>query len=603
MRLLIISHDVVGSLMAGPGIRYWELARALAPHAEVTLVAPRPIDLAAPGVRTGHFAWGDAASLAAHLRRADVVLANGYLLEPHPELAAAEARLILDLYDPILLENLELLRGAPAEERAARARRDAALLAAQAAAGDFFLCATERQRDLYLGALLAAGRVTPARADTDPLLRGLIDVVPFGLPAEPPARSGPGLRAAIPGIGPDDPLILWSGGLWDWMDPLTLVQAMPAVLDAVPAARLVFLAGRHPGAVAAPRAPHAARALAEELGLLGRSVFFYEEWVPYHRRADALLDATVVVSLHRQHLETAYAALRSRVLDHLWAGLPALLSDGDQAAAMAREHGIAAVVPPEDAAAVARALIALLADAPARATMAERARALAPSFAWPSLVRPIVAFLEAAPAAPRERSPTPMSTAPASEAGAQPGPAAPPEADVARTERAQLLMATRNAALQALDTTWRLDGLTPAGGGLLGAARRLLMERVVWPLLHPLIARQQEHNAAAIRAAYAAAEYQDHLISDLSAAVAHAQHRVALAHQRIDDLLSGVAELNERSVRERHLLAQQIRDFAEQLAGLEEAEQQLRAILRGEPAPPPSGGQEDGGREPEEARP
>ncbi|HMQ31298.1 MAG TPA: glycosyl transferase family 1 [Chloroflexaceae bacterium] len=583
MRLLIVSHDVVGPLMAGPGIRYWELARALAPHAEVTLVAPQPIALEAPGVRVGHFAWGDAASLAAHLRRADVVLANGYLLEPHPELAAAEARLILDLYDPTLLENLELLRAAPAAEREARARRDAALLAAQIAAGDCFLCATERQRDLYLGALLAAGRVTPARADADPLLRGLIDVVPFGLPAEPPARSGPGLRAVIPGIGPDDPLILWSGGLWDWMDPLTLVRAMPEVLAAVPGARLVFLAGRHPGAVAAPRAPLAARALAEELGLLGRSVFFYEEWVPYARRADALLDATVVVSLHRQHLETAYAALRSRVLDHLWAGLPALLSDGDQAAALAREHGVAAVVPPEDHGAVAGALVALLSDAPARAAMAERARALAPRFAWPALVRPIVAFLEAAPLAQRERSPTPMSHAPASEADAQRLPAPPPESDVARVERGQLLQTTRNSALQALDTTWRLDGLAPAGGGRLGAARRALMERLVWPLLHPLIARQQEHNAAALRAAYAAAEYQDHL----AAALGHAR-------QRIEDLHKGLAELNERSVRERHLLAQQTRDFAEQLAGLEEAEQQLRALLRGEAAPPPSGGQETG---------
>lgn len=163
--------------------------------------------------------------------------------------------------------------------------------------------------------------------------------------------------------------------------------------------------------------------------------------------------------------------------------------------------------------------------------------------------------------------------------------AQPPETDVARVERGRLLQATRNSALQALDSTWRLDGLTPAGGGRLGAARRLLMERLVWPLLHPLIARQQEHNAAAIRAAYASAEYQDQLAGDLGAAVGR-------AHQRLDDLLRGIDELNERSVRERHLLSQQVRDFAEQLAGLEEAEQQLRAALRGEPAPPPAQGGE-----------
>ncbi len=275
-KLLIVSHDVVGSGMAGPGIRYWELARALAPHARVTLVAPRPIDIAAPGVTTASYAWGDAASLAGHLAGANLALVNGHLFEGHPELAEAAPALVVDLYDPTLLENLELLRAAGPAERAERTRRDVELLGRQLAAGDFFLCATERQRDLYIGALMAAGRITPAHVDGDPLLRGLIDVVPFGLPADPPARGGPAMRGAVEGVGPDDPIILWSGGLWDWMDPQTLIRAMPAVVAAIPNARLVFLAGRHPGPAAAMRTPAEARALAGELGLLGSHVFFYE---------------------------------------------------------------------------------------------------------------------------------------------------------------------------------------------------------------------------------------------------------------------------------------------------------------------------------------
>jgi glycosyltransferase involved in cell wall biosynthesis len=575
-RLLIISHDVVGTLMAGPGIRYWELARALAPHAAVTLAAPQPIDLAAPGVATASYRWGEAASLAPLLAAADVVLANGYLLEPHPELAATERPLIVDLYDPTLLENLEALRALAPAERAERSARDVALLNRQLAAGDMFLCATERQRDLYVGALMAAGRVTPARADADPLLRGLIDVVPFGLPAEPPARTGPGLRDALPGVGPDDPLILWSGGLWDWMDPLTLVRAMPAVLERVPNARLAFLAGAHPGAVAAPRAPGQARALAAELGLLDRSVFFYEQWVPYLRRADFLLDAAVVVSLHRQHLETAYAALRSRFLDHLWVGLPSVLTDGDQAAALAREHGLGAVAPPQDAAAVADALAAVLGDDELRAAQAARARALAARFTWPALVRPIVAFLTAAPAArpPREYAPMP---APETPAPRQPQ-------DVALMERETLLHATRNSAVQALEHTWRLDGLTPPGGGRLGGLRQRLLDRVVWPLLFPLIARQQEHNAAVLRAVYASTEQNDLLADKL----AELSKRIGELRLRCDHLGQGLAELNERGVHERNLVAQQVRDFAEQLAGLEEAEVQIRALLRGEGAPPPA---------------
>ncbi|NTV65620.1 MAG: glycosyltransferase family 4 protein, partial [Oscillochloris sp.] len=414
-KLLIVSHDVVGSNMAGPGIRYWELARALAAHTQVTLVAPRPIDMTASYVRTGSYTWGDVASLAAYIAHADVVLVNGFVFEFYPNLGEIDQKLMIDLYDPTLLENLELLRANPAE-RAARTQRDVALLNQQLAAGDFFLCATERQRDLYMGALMAAGRITPARVDADPLLRGLIAVLPFGLPNEPPVRSGPGPRGLIAGVGPDDPIILWSGGLWDWMDPQTLIRAMPTVLAAVPNARLVFMAGRHPGAAAEMRTPHEARTLADEIGLLGSHIFFYGSWVPYADRVNFLLDAAVVVSLHRQHLETAYAAVRSRFLDHLWAGRPSVVSAGDAAAELVERYDIGRVAPIGDEAAVARAICDLLADAALCAACAGGAQALAAEFSWERVSAPIRAFC----AVPRRTRPVASHTSPPPTQASQP---------------------------------------------------------------------------------------------------------------------------------------------------------------------------------------
>jgi glycosyltransferase involved in cell wall biosynthesis len=547
MRLLIISHDVVGQRMAGPGIRAWEMARALSSCAEITLIAPYPIDVTAPGIRTGRFTLGDNSSLAFYLDHADVVLANGFLLEAHPELAEASQPLILDLYDPTLLENIELFRHASPVEREERARRDIDLLNRQLAAGDLFLCATERQRDLYLGALMAAGRITPERVDADPLLHSLIAVVPFGLPATPPVRTGPGVRGVIPGIGDNDLIILWNSGLWDWLDPLTLIQAMPQVIARVPNARLVFMAGKHPGGAAPMRMTDTARALASDLHLLDRHIFFYETWVPYADRANLLLDATVAVSLHRQHLEMAYAAIRSRVLDYLWVGLPAVLSDGDPAAALAREHGFALVTPPEDPEAVAQALITLLTDEARRAELADRARALARHYTWDSVAQPIIAFLSSTPA-PRLRTATRQEKADA----VHQMEAAP------QTDRRQTLQAQRNSALQALEATWRLDRLIPPAQGLPGKARNFFLDRIVWPLLAPLIARQRDHNAAVIRAAYATAEYQDLLSNDVARLIA--------------------------AVR---LLAQQTRDIAEHMAGLEEADQHLRAAIYGEQPPPP----------------
>ncbi len=147
------------------------------------------------------------------------------------------------------------------------------------------------------------------------------------------------LRGVVPGISVDDLILLWTGGLWDWMDPHTLVEAMPAVVAQHHTARLVFLAGQHPGAIQPMRTPAIARQRAADLGLLDTHIFFYDQWVPYGERANVLHEADIAVSLHHNHLETAYAAVRSRFLDHLWAGLPSIVADGDAAADLVRSQG------------------------------------------------------------------------------------------------------------------------------------------------------------------------------------------------------------------------------------------------------------------------
>ena len=521
-RVLIISHDVVGGRMAGPGIRAWQLAGVLAAEHPVTLVAPRMIDLQPPGFLCGDYTWGDSASLAAWLREADLVVANGFVLEGHPELAAIAQPLALDLYDPVLLENLELLRAAPPEQRADRAARDQDLLARQLAAGDFFLCATERQRDLYLGALMLAGRLTPSLADADPQARGLIDVAPFGLPAQPPVKLAPALRGALDGVWADDPLLLWAGGLWDWLDPLTLVEAMPQVLARHPDARLVFLAGRHPGVASEMRAPQLARQRAEALGLLGRQVFFYDEWVPYARRADFLLEATVAVSLHRSHLETAYAAVRSRFLDHLWAGLPSVVSDGDAAAELVRRHGLGRVVPPEDPAALAAALIELLDNPAERADCAARASDLAREFTWERTLAPLRRWARSANVAGATRRRRAAMEQPATESAA-------PQPELPALALDQLTELIRQA-----ETLWRIgDAGAPAGG----LNPRDAVRAAVRQAAAPVYQRQTEFNAVVVRALY-------WLMSEVQRAETQHDADRAAIHAGRDDLLRRLLELS-----------------------------------------------------------
>jgi glycosyltransferase involved in cell wall biosynthesis len=529
-RVLVISHDVVGSRMAGPGIRAWHMARVLAAWCPVTLIAPRPIDLDPAGFRCGDYAWGDAASLAAWLRHAEIVVANGFMLEAHPELALFHGPLALDLYNPVLLENLELLRRAPSEQRADRAAQDQALLARQLAAGDFFLCATERQRDLYLGALMLAGRLTPALIDADPLARHLIRVVPFGLPEEPPVKREPSLRGVLEGIGADDPLLLWTGGLWDWLDPLTLIEAMPHIVERHPSARMVFLAGRHPGAAWEMRIPQLARARARALGLLGRHVFFYDEWVPYERRADFLLEATVAVSLHRDSLEMAYAAVRSRFLDHLWAGLPSVVSSGDAAAELVERHDLGLVVPPGDVEATAQALVEFLDDPSELRGCAERAKGLAERFTWERALEPLASFcresqvtrLEVGQAQSMSRE---IST---SKGGV-----------IMQTEQQQIAQAALKDVIARLEQSWKvLPHELDSGVPLVGQAKRSANTLTRW-YVAPIVEQQNAFNAAVVHAI----QHLTELITSVSADIPALQDQISMLTLNIQGLTAGLERL------------------------------------------------------------
>jgi glycosyltransferase involved in cell wall biosynthesis len=484
--LLIISHDVVGQRMAGPGIRMWELARTLARQIPVTLIAPRPIDLPlAPGITYGHYTWGDKTSLTPYLNGATTVLANGFVASVHPELLTFHGRLIVDLYDPIVFENLELFRQRPIAEREAQTQRDITLLRGLLLRGDHFLCATERQRDLYIGGLLALGRLSPAMVDSDPLLRDLIDVVPFGVSDDPPQASGqPALRGVLDDLNADHQIILWSSGLWDWLDPLTVVRAMPDVLPVVPKARLVFLAGRHPGQVPEMTTLQQTRQLATDLGLLGNGIHFYNEWIPYARRADFLLEAAIMVSLHQEHLETRYAAVRSRILDHFWVGRPSIVSAGDAAAELIREHQAGEVVPIGDSQAVAAALIRLLTDQQYCAHQSAQATALGQRLRWSQVVAPLWRMVSS-PIRKTECSTT--------------------EKRQSTMDNLQTILQERNALIHELEKYWQVAPDSSQPGSMLGRVKQWLQRRITGSLhadLCRIADQQRAFNAALINLVY-----------------------------------------------------------------------------------------------------
>ncbi len=356
--LLIISNDVVDTKMAGPGMRYLEMSRALRDDFEVTLAIPSETSLKGEGFRIVRY-WEDRpVSLQVLVENCSVVLLSGYMIQKFPFLGSVKARRVIDFYDPFVLENLHYYLNDSLSDQRIFNRQAIDITNWLSQVGDFFICGNERQRDYWMGLLTAQGRVNPDNFLADSSLRTLIDIVGIGIPDHEPQKK-PMLRGVHPQIPQDAEIVLWGGGIWNWLDPLTIIRAWPQVLRSHPQARLVFLGTRHPNPTV-PRHEMAEKAekLAEELGEKDRTIIFIE-WVGYEDREALLSEANVTVTMHPIHVETRYS-LRTRVLDSIWAAVPILITDGDVTSEWIREYKIGKVVPPFDAESAAQSLISIL---------------------------------------------------------------------------------------------------------------------------------------------------------------------------------------------------------------------------------------------------
>jgi glycosyltransferase involved in cell wall biosynthesis len=383
-----------GDRPGGTGIRALELARALSAVADVSLAVEGEAPETVAGLPCTAFARNQPGALEAPAAAADVVIATPHWPRVTRILRRSGARIVFDLYVP---EALELLPGFPGQSGSLRRvlgeyAVDRVVDALRT--GHQFICASERQRDLWLGVMLAERLLDPARHDHDPSLRSLVDVVAFGIPEEPPAQ-GPSARDRFDAIGPEDEVILWNGGIWPWLDAPTAIRAMPALLEGRPSARLVFMGAAHQ--VPARRATEQAVEVAEALGLLGTHVLFNDEWVPYADRGGWLLGAACAVSCHRDQPETRFS-FRTRLLDCLWARLPVVCTAGDDLGDLVERRELGGVVPPGDPAAVAAALERVLANG--REEYAGRLGEAAGEYTWPRVAARLAEMI-AAPAPPR----------------------------------------------------------------------------------------------------------------------------------------------------------------------------------------------------------
>lgn len=378
--VLIITGDPLGEKMAGPAIRALNFAEQIAKVCTVRLVTTNICELQRDDFEIARATKHK--DISAHEDWANVIVVQGNILSVFPKLQKTKKYLVCDLYDPMQLEQLEQGKDpslAVWNNHIAAANH---LLVTQLRLGDFFLAASERQRDFWLGALATLSRINGGVYNADNTLENFIALAPFGLPDAPPIQSAEPLRGVIDGIDEDDRVIIWAGGIYNWFDPETLVEAVGVLSRNHPEVKLFFMGTQHPHpGVPEMEVLNRTRQLADELALTNRHVFFNTDWVPYNERQNYLLTADIGVSTHFDHVETRFS-FRTRILDYMWAGLPIVTTQGDSFAELVAQKGLGIVVGECDAQKLVTALETILFDEKIASQCRSNVRLESREFQW-----------------------------------------------------------------------------------------------------------------------------------------------------------------------------------------------------------------------------
>lgn len=339
-------------------MRATQLARELSKHFETTLVARLEdfsLDAGLPAASIGSQEASDAISAADWL-----------LGQPTRQFFAAKKRgqrVAFDLFDPLVLELAELYGTRPRIRQRIHRFMEERRLRRALRSGQLLIAATPQQVSYYRTIQAESSFIT----------------VPFGAEEAPPI----GMAHREP------PLILWSGGIWAWLDPLLAIEAVEEVNRRGVACSLTFLGGRRPsGSGPHLRFSEKVRSIAENKPF----VDWYASWVPYEERWEWLERAKVVIMLHRRTPE-AEASIRTRMFDAMAAGVPVVTSAGGFAADLTRQRGLGIVVEPGDRESVVEAILRLLSDDAFYRSSVSGMREAAEDFRWPKVVAPLVEAL------------------------------------------------------------------------------------------------------------------------------------------------------------------------------------------------------------------
>lgn len=359
--IFLVSADKVGKSMAGPGVRYFEVSKVLAKHFKVTLLAPDSCDIKNADFKILTYDSNSASkSIGKLISTADIIIAQNFRPPLLRLIKKLDIHFIADLYDPLTIEVLEYAKYESKRQQKYIFDFNYYSLLLQIHSASHLLCASHRQRDFYTGILSDQKMINPISYKDTSDLKKVISLVPFGLSEQDIANTDLKIvEQKIPNLKPDDKVIYWGGGIFNWFDPLSIVKAIEQISKTRKDIKLFFLGVKHPN----PKIKQMEMAqktidYCKKHDLLDKFVFFNFGWTPYEERRHFLARANIGISTHYDNLETRLS-FRTRILDYLWADLPMILTEGDSMADLCQAKNLGRVVKYQDVSGIEKAIVDL----------------------------------------------------------------------------------------------------------------------------------------------------------------------------------------------------------------------------------------------------
>lgn len=358
--LLIISDGAVESEMTLSAIRVWNFAKVMSKYMNVILAIPNKLNF--PPMEFEITRYTDDLSIGNLCARTDILLFSGAMLDKFENLKRSDKYLILDIYNPYNLttfkENKDKLGG----KKIKKNKFFVEAINKQLSYGDYFICASEKQRSFWVEVFLALKKMSPGIYRKNILFNKIMDVVPFGLPENKPIHTKNILKGVIKGIDKDDFVVLCEGGIYNWFEMVSIIRAMKIIWDKRKDVKLFFMGIKQPGKFAEEgELVKESVELAKSIGIYKKNLFFDFENVKYDEKQNYLMESDAAIIIHPDNIEKKFS-FKTSELDYIWAGLPMISIKHDIFSGLVDEKYLGIVIKEIDSKSIANAIVKLAED-------------------------------------------------------------------------------------------------------------------------------------------------------------------------------------------------------------------------------------------------